>query len=73
MTIGPREMAALRAVVGPITVRDERVIRWARIGDQWSMAHHNLFRACRSTGNSFRKLADALDKAVPEDERPLDD
>jgi hypothetical protein len=71
VTLGPREMAARKAVLGPITVRDERVIRWARIEDQWDLASHNLFVACRSTGRAFEKLTEALVRIKaehPEDE-----
>lgn len=54
MTIGPREMTARR------TGASSSAIRWARTGDQWSLAHHNLYRATKDATAAIRRLTAVL-------------
>lgn len=56
MTMGPREMRALREGAHP----DSSIVAWARFGDAWSLVHHNLFRATKDATRSMRRLGESL-------------
>lgn len=60
--MGPREMRALRLGHG------DRMRRWARIQDQWDLAHHNLYRATKRATRSTQQLHDAVERLPPEDD-----
>lgn len=64
MSMGPREMAVLRTIDGPMTERDEIRLRWARITDQFNLASHNLFMACRSSSDAIQRFGESLRAAA---------
>lgn len=70
MSIGPREFAARQLLPNPpYTDAERRRILWAKIQDDWSMAHHNLHRATRSATRSLERLGETLRRIAEEGER----